>query len=197
MRIALIVGHIGKGTGATFGDRDEWTMARRAARECYMELMHSGVAIPLFFEINRAELRWRILGDLLDDATDDKIKSHWVRETHADAVIDFHYNSADDTRAKGHEIIVPAMSRFARCMDAALDMLPNRHREPIINNGFRLFRKLADTDIEPVIIEPAFIFEKWVGDPAHVRMLATALIWGITRYINDDLELEANTDGRL
>ena len=197
MRIALIVGHIGVGTGATWNDRDEWTMARRAARDLYIELMHNDVAMPLYFEINRRELRWRILGDLLDDRTDDKIKANWLQETRADAVIDFHFNSADDTRAKGHEIIAPEMSRFALCMDAALDMLPNKHRDPIINNGFRLFRKLAGTDIAPVIIEPAFIFENGIDEPEFGKLLTSALAWGIARYAADDLEMELKNDGRL
>lgn len=197
MRIALIVGHIGKGTGATFGERDEWTMARRAARDLYIELMHSDAAMPLYFEINRDELRWRILGDLLDDRTDDSIKANWLQETRSDAVIDFHFNSAADTRAKGHEIIAPEMSRFARCMNAALDILPNRHRDPIINNGFRLFRKLDGTGIAPVIIEPAFIFEKGIDEPAYHKTLTTALVWGITRYAADDLEMELKNDGQI
>ena len=159
MRVALIVGHIGPGTGATFEDRDEWSMARIDAQNLYDELKHSGDATPLYLSINRDELRWKILGDLLTDKTDDKIKARWIREVRADLAIDFHYNSAQDTRARGHEIIAPEFNYLAQCMDAALDILPNKHRDPIINNGFRLFRKLEGSDIPSVIIEPAFIFE--------------------------------------
>lgn len=189
MRVALIVGHIGRGTGATFNDRDEWSLAREDAQRLYMSLMRHDDIMPVYFEINRDELRWKILGDLLDDKTDDTIKTNWVREVRADCVIDFHYNSHPDTRANGHEIIAPTMDRFATCIEASLDMLPNRHRDAIVNNGFRLFERLENDGIPSVIIEPAFLFEPVVGDKSFHVQLIDALQWGLERYIHDDLDI--------
>ena len=192
MRVALIVGHIGKGTGATFENRDEWSIARDDARRLYMSLMNHDDIVPSYFEINRDELRWSILGDLLNDKSDDSIKANWVRTVRADCVIDFHYNKFKDASVSGHLIVAPEMNRFATCIYAALEMLPNRHRDPIVNNGFRLFQRLENDGIPSVIIEPAFIFEPAAGDKSFHVQLVDALKWGLERYARDDLDVSMN-----
>lgn len=187
MKIAMIVGHIGPGTGAVWNDRDEWEMARHAAKMAWFSLVHrDDLIMPYYFHINKCEMRWHILDYLLNDRTDDLIKANWIKYIKPDVVIDFHFNSFHDERANGHEIIAPSDTYFAQCMDAALDILPNRHRNMIINPSYRLFQHLDGTGIDAVIIEPAFIFESCIDEHFESRLI-TSIIWGIERFVNTDL----------
>ena len=178
-KVALIVGHYGPGTGCSTTGRDEWTLAQKDVELLYSELLREQLIQPLMFYIDRRELRWSILGDLLTTRNQIFIKSNWASAVQAAVAIEFHYNSAIRI-AEGNLIVAPMMSHFAQRMDRALTTLPNRHRDPIINSRFYLFQFMQD--MPTIILEPAFIFEDAIDNDAWRPMLVAAVKHGIYDY---------------
>lgn len=196
IKAAIIVGHIGKGTGSSHQDLDEWEQAKNDAYLLYYRLLRSIDIRPLIFVIDRKDLFWKILGKHLTDESDDYIKANWIKESKPDCVIDLHYNSFKNTLPHGHEIITPSKDDYlGKCMDTALDILPNKHRSKIVEAHMRLFRHLKGSGIPSVILEPAFIFNPCVRDDSFHQRFITAMEWGLTRFGKKDLDEAIKNNG--
>jgi len=189
-RVAIICGHFGPWTGASWEGVDEWDLAQKSALAVYESLLQDQAFHPLLFQIDKSELRWTICRDFLGKRSSLRIKSRWIEEVSPDAVLEFHYNSAADFRACGHEVVYETFSNLVPAMDRGLEILPNRHRDPKRRN-LLLQSFLEELDNPPpfVILEPAFIFEKDIHESEWNQFLITAVQYGLKEYFgegNDD-----------
>lgn len=178
--VAILAGHHGRGTGASYRERDEWALARADALELYLQLSRDGLTHPILEPIaaddNPGEIEPLVRSAL------------WALSNKASAAIELHYNSFETTKPSGHCVVSNRMSSLVEHMARALDTLPNKRRETIINAGFKLPRLLEP--IPCVIVEPAFIFEDLLRDQSFAAMLLAALKRGVYSYYS----LEVNND---
>jgi hypothetical protein len=170
--VAILSGHHGIGTGASFADRDEWALARGDALELYLQLTRDGIVKPVLEPI------------AADDTPLEKDPipraALWALSNKPAAVIELHYNSFDTTKPRGHCVVSNKMTSLVEAMAKGLDMLPNPHRDTIIDAGFQLPR-LVDP-IPCCLLEPAFIFELIVTETSWRPMLVAAIKGGIYKY---------------
>ena len=170
--IAILAGHHGAGTGATFKDRDEWVLVREDICELYVQLKHDEILQP-------------VVEPIREDSDPREQKSHlrsarWAMSQKADAAIELHYNSYTSTSPTGHLVASNKLTPFVTCMADALDVLPNRRRDTIINVDFLLPKLLDPTPC--VLLEPAFIFEPIVGTHQWRPQLVLAIKQGLYKY---------------
>jgi hypothetical protein len=171
--LAVLCGHHGRGTGASKGNRDEWTLARGDALELYLQLDRDGIITP-------------VLEPIADDANVAEKNpraraAKWALLQGASAAIELHYNSFfTEAFVAGHCVCSNRMTPFVEAMVRAMDTLPNRHRDTRINVEYEIPR-LMDP-IPCVLLEPAFIFEACVALPDWRPMLVVAIKQGIYTY---------------
>ena len=189
-RVAIIVGHYGRGTGARYpvdaelvGDpvavRDEWTLASHYAIALYRELARDKLLSPTVFSVDRDTVPWRLF-DLSSRSTLD-IKLRWIDLVDPDAVVECHYNSFGDERVAGNEVVVPKNDEFAKCMAGAFSALPNPNRSTKVMS-LKIFRSRKPT----VVLEPAFLAEKIIESARWVPMVAVAAKQGLYKYFGKD-----------
>jgi hypothetical protein len=170
--LAILAGHHGIGTGASFADRDEWALARGDALELYLQLAHDGIVTPVLEPI--AE----------DNAPGEhnprERSAKWALLQKASAAIEVHYNSFATTAPSGHCVCSNRMTPFVAAMVRALDTLPNPHRDTLINVDYEIPRLMDPTPC--VLLEPAFLFEDIVGEVSWRPMLVAAVKSGIYTY---------------
>ena len=171
--IAILAGHYGSRTGASYGTHDEWSYARRDALMLYSELIRDDVLMP-------------ILEPLETKQGNNKLKSireaaAWANMHNAAVVIEFHYNSADsqDRNIKGNELVVPSETAFSVVLDKALATLPNKHRRILVDPELELFENI---DVPVAIIESAFVWEPEIETPEWGAMLAVAVKQALYKY---------------
>lgn len=170
--VAILAGHHGIGTGASSFGRDEWSLARGDALEPYLQLSLDGIITPVLEPIAEDN-------DAAESAPLIRA-ARWALSQGAAAAIDLHYNSYETTFPSGHLVCSSRMTPFVECMARALDVLPNKRRDTIINSAFILPR-LMDP-IPCVLLEPAFIFESCVGLPDWRALLVAAIKGGLYKY---------------
>ena len=180
-QVGIIVGHYGKGTGASCAGRDEWALALQDAYDLYRELYDEDLVQPLFFYINRAELRWKILGELLSARTSLSIKVNWLRALRPDFALELHYNSYFEP-ARGHEVLAADYSPLAGVMARELDSLPNLSRETKLRPDLHILRGAKEAGIPAVITEPAFLCEDAIDSDTWRPRLVKALKKGVYEY---------------
>jgi hypothetical protein len=170
--LAILGGHHGLGTGASFKERDEWRLATEDAIELCRQLYRDGIIEPRMEPIAQ--------NDAPTDPMPITRSARWVLAQKPDAVIELHYNSFDTPTVSGHLVCSNTMTPFVEAMARCLDVLPNQKRGTIINVDF-LLPKLLDP-IPCCLIEPAFLFEKIIVDPTWRPMLVSALKNGLYKY---------------
>jgi N-acetylmuramoyl-L-alanine amidase len=173
--LAILAGHHGTGTGASFEDRDEWTLAREDALALFDELLRDGIVTPVLEPVEQDN-------DIHEKAPITRA-ARWAIAQKADAVIELHYNSFFTTNCSGHTVKANKLTPFVDCMARALDALPNRRRDTEINAGMILCNELGATP--SVLIEPAFIFEPIVETVEWRPMLVAALKQGLYKYFEN------------
>lgn len=188
-QVGIIVGHYGRGTGASHRGRDEWGLALQDAYDLYRQLYNEDLVQPLFFYINREELRWKILGELLSATTSLSIKVNWLRELRPAFALELHYNSYFEP-ARGHEVLAPEYSRLAGILARELDALPNRSRETKIRTDLHILRGAKEAGIPLVITEPAFLCEDVIDSDTWRPQLVRVLKKGVYEYAGAIGELE-------
>lgn len=170
--LAILCGHHGIGTGASFEGRDEWKLATEDGIELCRQLYRDGIIEPRMEPIAQ------------DNTPGEKQpilrSARWALSQKPQAVIELHYNSEPSATAEGHLVVAGSASPFVDAMSHALDALPNRKRPDIIDAGFILPRLVAPTPC--CLIELAFLFEKIVVDPTWRPMLVAALKTGFYKY---------------
>ena len=170
--IAILAGHHGIGTGASLRWNDEWNLAWEDKLNLFHELTRDGILHP-------------VMEPVVDDMdpherTPITRAARWAMSQKADAAIELHYNSMEEPKYSGHLVCSNRMTPFVSCMADALDVLPNRRRDTIINVDF-LLPKLLDP-IPCVLLEPAFIFEPIVGTHQWRPQLVLAIKHGLYKY---------------
>lgn len=170
--VAILAGHHGRGTGATSFGRDEWELAWWDKFELFAALMHDNIVYPVMEPV----------AEDMDPREHAPITraARWALSQKPAVIIDLHYNAMETPGYEGHLVVSNTMTPFVEAMERALDTLPNRHRDTIINADF-LLPKLVDP-IPCVLLEPAFIFEPCVGNPQWRPMLIAAIKAGIYGY---------------
>jgi len=168
--VCILAGHHGPKTGASYNGLDEWTLVRHDAGELFVALQRDGILTPMLEPYD-------------DDPSEGRPilrAARWCKAHNADAVIEFHYNSHTSTTPTGHCVVSNKLTPFVTCMANALDVLPNKRRDTIINEGFILPRLVEP--IPCVLLEPAFIFEACVVLPEWRAMLVSAVKEGLYKY---------------
>lgn len=176
--LAILVGHhgLGTGTGTSRDGRDEWALARGDALELYLQLTRDGIIEPHLEPIAEDD-------NPAEGKSDSLLRSaRWALVQKLWAVIEIHYNSFTTDKPSGHLVCSNRMTPFVECMARALDVLPNRRRDTVINAGFVL-----PSLLDPVpfcLLEPAFIFEPLVAEVLWRPMLVAAIKAGLYKYFN-------------
>lgn len=171
-RLAILVGHHGKGTGCSYGNRDEYELARRDANALFDALMATDTIIPMLEPI-----------EIRGDAHPISTAAWWAKRNGASAVVEIHYNALDkpDTTVSGNLIIVKQADLYASTIDHWLAMLPNHHREPIISQHMALLNMFPD-GFPVVIVEAAFIWEPGIEESGWSAQVAVLLAKALKQY---------------
>jgi len=174
-RVAILAGHYGPGTGASWQGRDEWTLARRDALMLYAELLRDEILVPPALEPFEETAKLTKLGSIRQAA-------RWAMTLPAHAIVELHYNSAasQDMKIAGNELVVGNKGVYADTLDRALAALPNRHRDIKVRPELELFKCLPYHPV--VIVEPAFIWEPQVETGEWSAQVAVALKHGLYKY---------------
>ena len=171
-RVAILAGHYGPGTGASFEGRDEYTLARRDALMLYAELLRDELVIPMLEPVEA--------NTVAPIAT----AARWVVAQKATIAVEMHYNShAGEPRATGNEVVAANATPLALAMDKALATLPNKHREWKLVSNLLLPKLLDPVGIPCVLVEPAFIWEPQVETPEWPAQVAAAVKAGIYKAL--------------
>jgi len=182
---ALIVGHYGRGTGATYPPhalatgaviKDEVALANRDAVNVFGELARDNLVTPLIFSIDRHVPVWKYVH--LTTSIQLDIKLRWIEDVKPDVVVEFHYNSFSDESVEGNEVVAAGLTPFAGVMAHALHALPNKSRATKVKR-LKIFRATPPT----VIVEPAFLAEKRVESIRFAAMVAVAVKHGVYKYL--------------
>jgi len=178
-KIAIIVGHYGRGTGTSWKDRDEWELALRDARSLEARLRLDGKIEARVFSVDRdaSAEPWSTVSKIAAE-------HRWLEEYNPDIAVDLHYNSAEDERAQGHELCYYRIGDWpVSLLEAMKAGLPN------VSRGMKLREDLLvlKTQVCPIVIfEPAFIFEPQVEDLAWRQAVVDTLADGAYSYFFGD-----------
>jgi len=181
VNIALLVGHHGKGTGASFTDkegreRDEYVWAWMDAHTIGKELEARGHRVEVM-HVDRDNPRDRAFATLFADrgglaACNIDVRAAWAVAFGADVAIEFHYNSAEDQNAKGHEVLIddnePVGSPSERIATLIHDNLSLAHAlhpsRGVKRARLRVTELLRRSGVPCCLLEPAFLFESILDD---------------------------------
>lgn len=178
-KLAILVGHYGRGTGASWQGRDEWALALADARALEERLIQEGRLGPLLFFIDQDTkdqgIAWTTPRQIA-------VKLRWLADVKPDAALELHYNSAEDEGAAGNELCYYQLGDLPVEIGEAMKSLPNKHRGIKYRDNLRILK----TEICPIaIVEPAFIFEPQVGGPEFRAAVVEALHRGINAFYGE------------
>jgi len=195
-RVAILVGHHGPGTGASFDTRDEWTYSMAAAGLLSNMLVKDGIEASVVF-IDHRQPMWVAVSSELGEkgglkVRNQEIRAKWAATIGVDCAVELHMNSAVDHDVAGHEVIVdddePVNSpshNLAKSINTALGLAFPGHP----NRGVKLMKlqvldMLRTFHIPCCLVEPAFLFEDLVADERAWRENYTAALFaGIKTFL--------------
>jgi len=179
MKLAIIAGHHGPGTGAAYLDRDEWAFNVQTAVALYSRIAGEG-SLP-------CDLRYVNQSFPGPHAEEQifELKAAWARGIGATHVIEIHYNSQEDLKAplaEGNELLwnVGTEAHWVACLQNGLATLPNPHRPGFAGPHKRIFTILPELQV--AIVEPAFLFEDRILEPSWIPTVCNALKAGLYEY---------------
>lgn len=194
-KIGILVGHFGRGTGASYENRDEWILSRRDAFLVQNllnqdEEMQADVII-LDHKMHPFDLllpllsKWGYLS--FKNILNIDLRAAWAIRSELDLAIELHYNSAINKSAEGHEIFISRDASqgsliLAGAISRQLNLRIGNKDRGIKRKNFRILRKL-NPHIPVCILEPAFIWEPAVGVDKWALQYARALRDGITETL--------------
>jgi N-acetylmuramoyl-L-alanine amidase len=194
-RVGLIVGHVGKGTGAVYSIRDEWTISAAYVVSLYQKLVDDGMVSPTLIVINCEKHPWDLVFrvanlwqfELFKKFGSLDIKAEWCKREACNAVIEMHINSDMSHSAVGHEVWVHPKCTESLKLGAQINRQFGMHL-PTKNRGLktkklRLLKNLLTHNIPGCIIEPAFIQESHVVQPNFSVMVTSALANGLYKHL--------------
>lgn len=187
MRVALIVGHYGPGTGAVCEavGVDEFLLAEETALRTYDKLLVDEDILPLLFKLDRREMYTHIWRDYLDRVSSIKVKARWISDTAPDAFVEFHYNSESlPELIKGNEIVVDKVNPLGEVLSQSFaDTLPNNPRGVKVQRLLlpKLVRKFG-CKAPGALVEPGFLEEPGLGTRGRIDLAAEAVAGGIRNY---------------
>jgi hypothetical protein len=169
-RVGILVGHYGKGTGASLGERDEWRLCWRDAMALSVELARDRKVEPVFIAIDREAHPWDLIPDTLAlRLRNIRIRADWAIREKVDAAVEFHLNRStlNDlriTKATGNEVWIrrapgPKTQRLGALLVEEFNReLGNRDRG-LKTKSFNVLSRLHNANIPAAILEPAFLVE--------------------------------------
>lgn len=172
--VCILIGHHGKGTGASDVDSDEWQLSAADAEALYFRLLEDGYVVPIIEPIEQ--------DSNVDEKNPRERAAAWAKAQNANVVLELHYNSFETTTPEGHLVTTNAPSSFANIMSLALGALPNSSRGVLIQENLEIPKRLAPTPC--ILLEPAFIFEAVVDTITWRPMLVNAIVSGIYKYFH-------------
>jgi len=199
-KIALLTGHYGTGTGASFTatsgfNFDEWRHSFLDAHSVSKRLFADGHSVEVCF-IDRDSPRDAAIDAILKDvgglaAKNIDIRFHWAMNTEPDLALEFHYNSDTEHKGRGFEVLIddgePAGSKseaLGNCilsaMEGAFPLSPNRglKRSPL-----RIAEMFRRRGIPFCLVEPAFVSEERIGEREFYALYHAAIHEGISNFI--------------
>jgi len=202
IKVGVLVGHFGKGTGAVAGARDEWEQCFADALNLAQQLDSEGKLVPVFIHIDRASHPWDIVQTLsklsppsfLGGMGNIDARVEWALRDKVQAAVEFHLNrsvlnSLGVVKASGHEVFIrrlpgPKTLKLGELLIEEFNRSLGNKSRGLKRKSFRVLRKLHAANVPAAILEPAFLSEdrcvskEWRGN--YVGAVKTALY----RYFN-------------
>lgn len=199
--VGILVGHYGRGTGASHGDFDEWKLAMQDASLLADRLNADKIVNWKLIALDKDSHPWDLVQKLWPMGSkygDKKLREQWARREHLDLAIELHYNShttqfwtskktGQRHPIQGHQVMIhtdqvhPHSIDLAHSLQTALNSkLGNRDRG-IKKASLSILRRLKH--IPCVLVEPAFIFESSIREPSWPDVYSEALQDGIYDFL--------------
>jgi hypothetical protein len=197
IKVGILVGHHGRGTGATLRDRDEWSLCYADALNLVQQLDSEGLLCPVFIHIDGASHPWDIVQKIsklsppsfLGGMGNIDARVEWALRDSVQAAVEFHLNrstlnSLGLTKATGHEVFIrkfpgPKTRKLGELLIEEFNRSLGNKNRGLKRKSFRVLRKLHARNIPAAILEPAFLAEdrcvskEWRGN--YVGAVKTAL----------------------
>ena len=202
-KVAILVGHDGRRTGAIVGFRDEWALAVADARTLVNTLDDEGRIAPVLVSIDQEAHPWDIVQKVslfsppsfLGGWGNIESRAEWAKLAQVDAAVELHLNrSALNTlglvKAAGHEVFIrrrpgPKTRAFGEVLIEELDRaLGDKRSRGLKRKSFRILRRLHKANIPAAILEPAFLTEDRVVSREWRSHYLGAVKAALYRFLN-------------
>lgn len=200
--VGILVGHYGRGTGATFVKRDEWAMVDGDARALASLLERDGLIDPVLVSINRERHPWDLAEaasrpwgrSVLSGAGNIDARFAWAIREKVQAVIELHLNRSTLNewgllRAAGHEVYIsrrPGLRtrRLGEILLEEMNLYLGNPSRGLKEKNFRILRRLHAANIPAALLEPAFLAEDRAVSREWRSRYVGAIKGALYRYFN-------------
>jgi N-acetylmuramoyl-L-alanine amidase len=202
IKVGLLVGHYGKGTGATKGECDEWKLAAADAHELARQLNRDGLLQPVVISIDRVAHPWDLVQKIsrisppsfLGGAGNIDARVEWAIRDRIQLAVELHLNrsilnDAGLIRAAGHEVYIcrrpgPRTRRLGEILREEMALHLGNRARGLKKRNFRILRKLHAANIPAALLEPAFLTEDRTVSREWRGRYVGALKGALYRYFN-------------
>ena len=200
IRVGILAGHHGAGTGASIFDRDEFTLAAGDAFELARSFEADGLIEPVVIVLDQTLHPWDLVQktsklsppSFLGGWGNIDIRATWAVREGVQAAVEFHYNRSalNDlglVNAEGHEVYIrrrPGLRtrRLGEILIEEMNVLIGNRNRGLKEKNFRILRKLHAANIPAALLEPAFIAETRVETKAWRGQYVGAVKSALYRY---------------